>query len=193
VWYIDAMTRRSPFSPDEALKSKTNDRSFAKGKRPSLVPIELEDDLDTPKGVWCIIATVIESHETTPRAGSFDPGTKVYCFPPMRGGAFESVEVIGPHRKNGKLMASVIAATDLTDWKAVNITDPEVLQHISPPWDNSHVSRNVAEGIVAWKSGGPWPIKELRIWNRSRAEKVVGEGSLLARVRGKFMSLFGKE
>jgi len=134
-----------------------------------------------------------DTAEGSTRAGELAPGSQVYCFPPMRGGAFESVEVIGPHRKTGKLTAAVISASDLNEWKAINVTDPQALEHISPPWDSSHVSRNVAEGIVAWKAGGSWPVNELRIWNRSRAEKVVGEGSIFARVRGKIMSLFGKE
>jgi hypothetical protein len=142
--------------------------------------------------VWCIVASVVD-HDTGNRPGDLDPGAKVYCFPPMRGGAFESVEVIGPHRKTGKLAASVIAAANLTGWQALNVTDSNALQHIAPPWDSSHVSQRVAEGIVAWKAGGPWPVNELRIWNRSRAEKVFGEGSLLTRLRGKIMSLFGKE
>ncbi|HLZ10793.1 MAG TPA: hypothetical protein VKT80_19565, partial [Chloroflexota bacterium] len=73
------------------------------------------------------------------------------------------------------------------------ITEASALELISPPWDSSHVSQNVAEGIVGWKAGGQWPANDLRVWNRSRAERVVGEGSVLARLRGKIMGLFGKE
>jgi len=143
--------------------------------------------------VWCIVAKVVDSDDGSNRAGDLQPGSNVYCFPPMRGGAFESVEVIGAHRKTGKLVDAVIAAADLTEWQALTVTEPLVLERISPPWDSSHVSQNVAEGIVAWKAGGHWPASDLRVWNRSRAERVVGEGSLFARLRGKFMGLFGKE
>jgi hypothetical protein len=147
-----------------------------------------------PKGVWCLLARVTaEADGEENRAGELQPGSTVYCFPPMRGGAFESVEVIGPHRKTGKLAEAVIAARDLTDWRASTVTEAEVLEKISPPWDSSHVSQNVAMGIVAWKAGGHWPANDLRVWNRSRAERVVGEGSIFARLRGKIMSLFGKE
>ena len=88
----------------------------------------------------------------------------------MRGGAFESVDVFGPHRKTGKLVSAVVAVNDLDRWKATLVAEPEVRERISPPWDSSHVSQGVAEGIVAWKAGGPWPVGELRVWNRSRAE-----------------------
>jgi hypothetical protein len=187
------MARRST-SSERSSRSTASQRSPGREDRPERTTFDLTEDHETPKGVWCIVASIISNQQDgANRGGDLEPGSTVYCFPPMRGGAFESVEVVGPNRKTGKLAASVIAASDLTAWKALNVTDPAVLEQISPPWDSSHVSQNVAEGIVAWKAGGPWPVNELRIWNRSRAEKVIGEGSLLTRLRGKIMSLFGKD
>jgi hypothetical protein len=186
------MTRRSSTSSGGSSSRSDN------GSRGRKDPYErqsfnLEEEPEQqPKGVWCIVATVVED-DGQGKAADLQPGAQVYCIPPMRGGAFESVEVIGPSRKSGKLVESVVAAADLTAWKAQNVTDATVVERISPPWDSSDVSQNVAEGIVAWKAGGPWPVNELRIWNRSRAERVVGEGSIFARIRGKIMSLFGKE
>jgi len=191
------MTERSqPTSGKGSRPKSSNVSPFPKGPRGSLVrpaEIDFDDKQDATKSAWCIVAT-IGGGVNGRRAGAFDVGATVYCLPPMRGGAFESVEVIGPHRKNGKLTASVVAAADLDNWKAASVTDATVLEKIAPPWDSSQVSRSVAEGIVAWKSaGGAWPVNELRIWNRSRAEKVVVEGSLFSRIRAKIMGLFGRE
>jgi hypothetical protein len=186
------MARRSFTSSGGPSQPKSSDGSRSRKDPYERQSFNLDEDPEQPKGVWCIVATVVDEVGEG-KAGDLQPGAQAYCFPPMRGGAFESVEVIGPNRKSGKLGEAVIAAADLTGWKAANLTDPAVVELISPPWDSSHVSQNVAEGIVAWKAGGPWPVNELRIWNRSRAERVVGEGSIFARIRGKIMSLFGKE
>jgi hypothetical protein len=155
---------------------------------------ELEEQQEQQKEVWCIVATAA-ADRTDPRrtrVGVFNIGAQVYCFPPLRGGAFESVEVVGPHRKSGKIVQSVVASSDLDNWTAKLIDDETILPHISPPWDSTHVSQNVAEGIVAWKtSGAAWPINELRIWNRSRAQRVVGEGGLLTRLWTRLRRLLG--
>ncbi len=187
------MVRRSSASSDNASSSRSGNGSSSRRDPYERQSFSLEEPAEEPKGVWCIVAKVIDTDADSNRAGELQPGSTVYCFPPMRGGAFESVEVVGPHRKTAKLVDAVIAAADLTDWKATTVIDAPVLERISPPWDSSHVSQNVAEGIVAWKSGGHWPTNDLRVWNRSRAQRVVGEGSLLARLRTKILSLFGKE
>jgi hypothetical protein len=156
---------------------------------------DIEQEQEEQKGVWCLVAMTAgdRTNSRRTRVGVFNIGNQVYCFPPLRGGAFESVEVVGPHRKSGKIVQSVVAASDLDNWQAKLITDETILPHISPPWDGSHVSQNVAEGIVAWKSaGGAWPINELRIWNRSRAERVVGEGGFFTRLRTRLLRLLGR-
>jgi|SRR5665213_2208590 len=181
------MNRRSEISRSNGGGFPSDRDIRAKRRQKLLVPDELRDP-DQPKGVWCITATVIG--EPGSSRGNFDAGVTVYCLPPMRGGAFESVDVFGPHRKTGKLVSAVVAVNDLDSWKAKMVTEPAVREQISPPWDSSHVSQGVAEGIVAWKAGGPWPVGELRVWNRSRAQKTVGEGSLLTRLKNK---LFGHD
>src|SRR5258706_14012088 len=104
------MTHRSPSTTGNGPRPKrSNGATFGKGSRASLVPMELEAEQDEIKGAWCIVAT-LGGGVNGRRAGAFDVGATVYCLPPMRGGAFESVEVIGPHRKNGKLTATVVAA-----------------------------------------------------------------------------------
>lgn len=150
----------------------------------------LEENEDA---VWCVVARVCGNHKSEPGgrgARLFESGATVYCFPPVRGGAYESVKVVGPDRRTGKLISAVIAASDLEEWRAEAIQDPQVLEQISPPWDASKVSRGVAEGIAAWKAGGPWPTVELRQWNRRHAEKVVGEGTVFKRLRSALARLF---
>jgi hypothetical protein len=181
------MSRRPEISQSKDADFASGGEIRAKRRQKSLIPDELRDP-DQPKGVWCITAVV--AGEPGSSKGNFDVGTTVYCLPPMRGGAFESVDVFGPHRKTGKLISAVVAVNDLDRWNAKLVSEPEVRERISPPWDSSHVSQGVAEGIVAWKAGGPWPVGELRVWNRSRAQKVVGEGSLLTRLKNK---LFGRD
>lgn len=156
--------------------------------------LELDEEKPT---AWCIVAQISadgSGADELARGGrTFEPGAKVYCFPPNRGGAYETVKVIGPHRKSGKLTAAVVPARELNNWKAEPVTDSQVLQQISPPWDSSDVSKGVATGIAAWKTGGQWPVAELREWNRKHAEKHVGEGTLITRLLNAVNKLLGRE
>jgi hypothetical protein len=157
--------------------------------------IDLEEE--TPRGAWCIVAQISGDGQGvdsgTRGARTFEPGAKVYCFPPNRGGAYESVKVIGPHRKTGKLTAAVVPVQELANWKAEPVTEAQVLEQISPPWDSSDVSKGVAQGIAAWKSGGQWPVAELRQWNRKYAATHVGAGSLVSRLRSAVSRLLGRD
>lgn len=150
--------------------------------------MDLEDLLEKDKA-WCIVARVGDAR---PADGAFEPGALVYCMPPVRGGAFETVKVVGRHRKTGKLVSEVVPARDLEKWKVEVVSSREVLEQISPPWDSTGISQRVAEGIVAWIQGGPWPALELRQWNRQRAEKIVGEGTGVSRFRSFLSRLFGR-
>jgi len=157
--------------------------------------MELEEE--QPRGAWCLVAQLTCDGTSADGASrwtrTFEPGAKVYCFPPNRGGAFESVKVIGAHRKTGKLTAAVIDARELQNWKAEPVTEPQVLEQIAPPWDSSEVSKGVAKGIADWKAGGHWPVAELRQWNRKQASIHVGPGSLLARLRTLLARMLGRD
>jgi len=181
------MNRRPEMSRSSSAGLSSDHDIRAKRRQKSLIPAELRDP-DQPNGVWCITAVI--AGEPGSSRGSFNAGQTVYCLPPMRGGAFESVDVIGRHRKSDKLVSAVVAVNDLDRWKSTIVADSDVREKISPPWDSSYISQGVADGIVAWKAGGAWPAGELRVWNRSRAQKVVGEGSLFTRLKNK---LFGKD
>lgn len=154
----------------------------------------MESDNARQRGVYCIVATFLpQASEAAARTAPFESGAKVYCFPPNVAGAYESVKVIGPAGRSGKLSSALVAAHDLTSWRAEAVMDREVMEHIAPPWDASHVSRDVAKGVARWKSGGEFPSAEIREWNRARAKTQVGPDTLLGRVRGLFGKALGRE
>ena len=146
------------------------------------------------KAVWCIAARVgADDHLPGAASATFEPGAKVYCLPPVWGGGYERVKVIGPSRRGGKMVEATVAAKELEQWKAEPVADPDVLLHICPPWDGTDVSRGVAEGLAAWRGGGHWPSLELRRWNRMKAERTVGPGHWFARLRNALARLLGRE
>lgn len=153
----------------------------------------MDNQIDHERAVWCIVATFLPEAVDAGRTLAFEPGTQVYCFPPNIGGAYESVKVIGREKRSGKLSSVLVAARDLTSWRAEPVRDREVIREISPPWDASSISRGVAKGVAAWKSGGPWPAAEIREWNRAHAQTQVGPDTLLGRVRGLISKALGRE
>ena len=154
----------------------------------------MELDTETERrAIYCIVATFLPQAAETKGANAFESGAKVYCFPPNVAGAYESVKAIGPALRGGKLSEALVAARDLTGWRAEVVRDPDVIRQISPPWDASEVSRNVAKGVAAWKSGGPLPAAEIREWNRANATTQVGPDTLIGRVRGLIGRALGRE
>lgn len=153
----------------------------------------MENQIDNERAVWCILATFLPEAGDAGRGALFEPGSQVYCFPPNISGAYESVKVIGRDKRSGKLASMLVAARDLTSWRAEPVRDREVIREISPPWDASGISRGVAKGVSAWKSGGLWPAAEIREWNRAHAQTQVGPDTLLGRVRGLISKALGRE
>jgi hypothetical protein len=153
--------------------------------------MEQEIETNRSRAVWCVVAQVSGESQDGTRA-TFEPGTKVYCLPPVWGGGYERVKVVGPNRR-GKYVTATVAAKELDNWKAEPVADSEVLPLIAPPWDGTDVSRGVAQGLVTWKAGGHWPSLELRAWNRMNAERTVGGGTWGQRVKGFFSRVLGRE
>ena len=153
----------------------------------------MELDEDNERAVWCIVAKFLPELNDGKRVLPFEPGTDVYCFPPNISGAYESVKVIGFERRGGKLASALVAARDLTGWRAEPVRNREVIREISPPWDSSGISKGVAKGVSHWKSGGPWPAAEIREWNRAQAQTQVGPDTLFGRVRGLISKALGRD
>lgn len=151
------------------------------------------EESDQPRGVYCLVATYLPQAKDARSTPPYESGVTVYCFPPNLAGAYESVKVIGPAIRGGKLTESLVAAHDLTGWRAEAVRDRDVIRAISPPWDATEVSKNVAKGVAAWKAGGAWPAAEVREWNRANAQKQVGPDTLLGRVKGLLGKALGRE
>ena len=151
------------------------------------------DEENESRAVWCVVAT-FRPESASERSGlRFEQGATVYCLPPNVSGAYETVKVIGPDRRSGKFGTALVPARDLADWRAAPVRDEAILPHISPPWDGTEVSRHAARGIAAWKSGGPWPTAELRLWNRSHAQTQTGPDSLFGRLRQVVTRALGRD
>lgn len=155
--------------------------------------MEIDTEIER-RAVYCIVATFLPQTADADHANAFEPGSHVYCFPPNVAGAYESVKVIGPSpRGGGKFSEALVPARDLTSWRAEVIRDRDVIRQISPPWDASEISKNVARGVAAWKSGGDLPAAAIREWNRAHATTQVGPDTLLGRVKGLIGRALGRE
>lgn len=160
--------------------------------RTPLGTLHMEMEIENERAVWCIVATFLPQSNDPKRSVAFDAGSTVYCFPPNISGSYESVKVIGRDKRSGKLVSALVDARDLTSWRAQAVNNREVIREISPPWDAGGVSRGVAKGVSAWKSGGPWPAAEIREWNRAQAQTQVGPDTLFGRVRGLISKAMGR-
>jgi hypothetical protein len=148
-------------------------------------------------GIWCVAARVAPyphmAAGAKPAPRPFEAGAVVYCFPPNVAGAYESVKVVGPSRRESKWISATLSAAELVDWRAQTTRDANLIAHLSPPWDATQISRDVAKGIAAWKQGGPCPTAELRLWNRSHAQTQTGPSTLLGRLRSAVSKILPRE
>jgi hypothetical protein len=133
------------------------------------------------KGAWCISARVggkgLAEEERRLGLDNYEPGSKVYCFPPPRPDIESEMKVIGPRRRTGKYAIATVFAKHLIDWKADYVLDKNLIDQISPPWDEDAESHEVAERLCQWRDGsGEWPTLLLREWNRTRVQRTVGAG-----------------
>ena len=147
------------------------------------------------KGVWCISARVAAKpalpDERRLGIDTFEPGTKVFCFPPTRPDADPEMKVVGPRKRSGKLATAMVFARHLTDWKADYALDRALIEILSPPWDEDFESHDVADQICHWREGvGDWPTTLLREWNRTRVQKTVGTGPWYKRAATVMKTLF---
>ena len=166
------------------------------------------------KYVWCLVArfavpcaedpagkpagssfspTRVAAEKAARAAKLFSPGDKVYCFPPVRDGD-DLIKVIGRRRgASDKFVSAEVAIDCLEEWRADRIKSTVVMQLISPPWDKSDVSRDVANGLARWKAGGDWPTLALRQWNRKNVTRQVGPRPWHKRLGQTLRSLFNRD
>lgn len=137
------------------------------------MPVSDEVTSDRPEGdcqsVWCVVANVRK--ETAygkdggkVRRGSkhFAPGAKVYCFPPLWGDGYESIKVVGRHRKTHRYVTMVIESRYLENWRAELAYSPHVIRQFGGEWDGSKRSQGQAEQLASWKEHGSSETHHLR-------------------------------
>ncbi|MDB5354051.1 MAG: hypothetical protein JWN24_504 [Phycisphaerales bacterium] len=155
--------------------------------------MELEHDTRI-KGAWCFSARVTtkpaDADEKRLGIDVFEPGSKVYCFPPARPEPSAEMKVIGFRRRSGKMTTETVFVRHLVDWRSEYVLDKDVREALSPPWDEDAESKDVAELVCEWhEHEGAWPSNQLREWNRSRVQKQVGAGPWYKRIMTAIKSL----
>ena len=104
--------------------------------------------------IWCVIANVSdripfgEESEIRQGARDFPAGGRVYCFPPLRGGGYENIKVIGRHRGSIHFVEMVLPSTCLVDCRAKLIYGPYLLDCLSGYWDGTEESRKIARELA---------------------------------------------
>jgi hypothetical protein len=96
--------------------------------------------------VWCLVGNLREVTSHGPggadkRFGtnSFSPGAKLYCLPLQWGDGYETIKVIGHHRRTKKYVTVVTPARHITNWRAQLVYSPEVIRRIVEhgyPWQS---------------------------------------------------------
>ena len=92
------------------------------------------DALPGERPVWCVVANVVASRPYGPggdqvRRGLrlFAGGAKVHVVSGFGGDGWETLTVIGHHRKAGKYLTVHIRAEHLTNWRVKPVYSPAVL------------------------------------------------------------------
>jgi hypothetical protein len=87
--------------------------------------------------IWCLVANVVSQraygpHGAQQRSGLrlLRGGAKVWVIDGFGGDGWETVTVIGHHRKSGKYLTVHVQAEHLTDWRVSLVYSPAVQQRI---------------------------------------------------------------
>lgn len=102
---------------------------------------------------WCLVGNIIAErpygpggHEKRSGTKHFSPDTKVYCLPVRWGDGYERITVIGRHRGSKRFVTMVVQSKWITNWRAKEVYQPEVLRRIQQEMSSS--------------SGWPWRSKK---------------------------------
>jgi hypothetical protein len=148
------------------------------------------------KGIWCIVARVSrkgpQGQERRLGYDNFTPGTQVYCLPPTRKDDDAEVRTLGYGGRFHRLVDTTMYAKHLNHWTAEYVTDPRLMKELSPPWDGKEDSQVLAFSVAqSFAENAPWPIIELRDWNRTRAQRMTGGPTWFAQLRQAVAELLG--
>ncbi len=111
--------------------------------------------------IFCVVGNIIqrprvESKVTRLESNKhFRPGAKVYCFPPLWGGGYDKIKVVGRRRGSGGkyFIQIVIDARWIGNARAQLVYDPYVIDVMSPEWKGDHDSKREAEQLAQMVNG----------------------------------------
>lgn len=127
--------------------------------RPSAHSISLKPvkDANNIEFVWCLVGNVVKEHpygvEKETRTGSkhFQPGAKVYCFPPKWGDGYEKIKVCGVPRKSQRFITVIMNSKLVTNWRLQKVYKRYVVDTmiIYGGWDETDFSKKRIESMIS--------------------------------------------
>jgi hypothetical protein len=120
-WLRHILQKSKPFKQHSVLLE-----SF-----PSLITHNTPELIDN-QFVWCLVGNVIGEHYSEGKklygTKHFSPNTKVFCFPPQWGDGYESIKIIGRHRKSHKNTCLIMPSKFITNWRLKKVHHPYILK-----------------------------------------------------------------
>ncbi|MBB1287420.1 hypothetical protein HRH25_23805 [Flavisolibacter sp. BT320] len=110
------------------------------------------------KFVWSIVGNVVDQHyygenkELKRGTKHFSPNTKVYCFPPMWGDAYENIKVIGRHRKSKRFIILIMPSAFITNWRLEKVYSPYIVREMysQKGWTDMDEDRDTIQEMLSW-------------------------------------------
>jgi len=112
--------------------------------------------------IWCLVGNIVGEHyagtEKVIRYGTkrFSPNTKVYCFPILWGDGYDSIKVLGKHRKSKRNICLIMRSKFITNWRIQKVYNPNIIKemHLRGGWGgtyrNSEEDREYILQMLKW-------------------------------------------
>lgn len=169
---VEWMDHSTPFPGDQGIRFELAGPGETRGRvatrPPTPGPGREKPGGGEPRGVapvWCVVANVALATRVGPggavvRQGTrhFSPGTKVYCFPPLWGDAYDLIRVVGRHRGTDRLVTMVVKSRHLREWRVKLVYSPGVIARLGDTWgdtwNGTDDAKSRAEELVKWLRDG---------------------------------------
>lgn len=111
-----------------------------------------------PGFIWCLVGNIADIQRTGEdgkiRTGTkhFSPGTKVFCFPAQWGDGYESIRVIGLHRRSRRRICIIINSKGVTNWRLQKVYNPQIIEMMRSKrgWTDSDDHRETILEMLKW-------------------------------------------
>jgi len=108
--------------------------------------------------IWCLVGNIVVKQHTGEdgkiRYGTkhFSPKTKVYCFPIQWGDGYESIRVIGRHRKSKRSICIVMPSKLITNWRLQKVYNPHIIKTMRSKhgWTDRDDHRDTILQMLKW-------------------------------------------